>query len=409
MKLYLMQSWRNLWRHRRRTLIVISAIALVLTMMILYDGMMAGFDQAVYGNAVKIYAGNIQVHALGYRAQVDQNPLLPLPDDQAVVQVALAQPQVVAASRRINTGGLATSREGAFAVGITAIEPEAEAKVNLAARNVTAGRFLTADDGDVVFIGMGLAQEMGVGVGDRITLVGRSTHQQMRQRTMTVVGIYDLGMTDVEKQFVYISLLEGQTLYDLSGQSTEVTVTLAQLGQEAAVLTALRPALSGYEIDSWETNFPELRAAIRSKDGVMNIMSMVIMLIAGIGILNMLLMAVYERMREIGVLGALGLKPRQIRWLFLLEGLMMGMVGVAAGIIFGLLCNAILRQVGVDYSAYTDVASFTALIDGRIYPTWGLNKIVFRTLTMASIAVLAALIPAGDAASREPAQALHYV
>ena len=103
---------------------------------------------------------------------------------------------------------------------------------------------------------------------------------------------------------------------------------LKQIGQEEQVMQALQASLPGYEIDSWQTSFPELEPAV-SQGGVMNIFSVIILVIAGIGILNLLLMAVYERTREIGVLGALGLKPRQISILFVLEGALMGLVGVA--------------------------------------------------------------------------------
>ena len=409
MRLYLRLAWRNVWRHRRRTLIIVLAMAFGLALMMFYDGLVAGFNQAIYGNAIKVLGGNIQVHAAGYRSAADQDPLLPLADGAAVVKAALADPQVLAATQRINTGGLASSREGAFAVGITGIQPEQELPVNLAAQHVIAGRYLTADDGDVIFIGKGLADAMDVTVGDRITLLGRSNHQQMRQRTMTIAGIYDLGMPDIEKSTVYISLSEAQTLYDLPGQSTEVAIVLKQLGKEPAVIAALRPVLPGYEIESWETNFPELQSALGTKGSVMNIFSVVILMIAGIGILNLLLMAVYERTREIGLLGALGLRPRQISLLFILEGTMIGLVGVAVGIVLGLLINGVLRQVGLDYSAFSSVTSYMALAGGRIYPEWGIDKLVGRGLTVAVISALAALIPAREAAQHEPAEALHYV
>jgi len=409
MRLYLRLAWRNLWRHRRRTLIVVLAMALGLAMMMMYDGLVAGFDQAIYGNAIRILGGNIHVHAAGYRAKADQTPLLPLADDQAVLEAARAQPQVLAAARRINTGGLASSREGAFAVGITGIEPDIEKEVNLAAQLIIAGRFLEADDADVIFVGKGLADAMGVQVGERITLAGRAAHEQMRRRTMTVIGIYDLGMPDIEKRTIYISLGEAQALYGLDGQSTEVAIELKLLGQEPAVISALQPLLPGYEVESWETNFPELQAALGTKGAVMNIFGVIILLIAGIGILNLLLMAVYERTREIGILGALGLKPRQISLLFILEGTLMGLVGVAAGIVLGLLVNGLLRQVGLDYSQFANVTSYMALVGGRVYPEWGLDKIVGRALTVAIIAALAAFIPAREAAQREPAEALHYV
>jgi ABC-type lipoprotein release transport system permease subunit len=409
MRLFLMLAWRNLWRHRVRTLIVVAAMALGLAMMMFYDGLVAGFQQAIYGNAIKILGGNIQVHASGYSSQADENPLLPLANDQSIVSAALALPQVQAASRRINTGGLISSREGAFAVEITGIEPEKEAQVNLALQHVIAGKILTSDEADVIFIGKGLADAMDVQVGDRVVMTGRSAHEQMRKRTMTVGGIYDLGMPDIEKRTVYLSLGEAQDLYNLNGQSTEVAITLKQLGQEPMVISALKPTLPGYEITSWETNFPELKAAIETKGGVMNIFSVVILLIAGIGILNLLLMAIYERTREIGLLGALGLRPREISTLFIMEGTLMGLVGVAAGIVLGLLLNGMLKRVGLDYTAFSNVTSYMALVGGRVYPTWGVDKLVSRGLTVAIISALAAFIPAREAASREPAEALHYV
>ena len=412
MQLYLRLAWRNVWRHRRRTLIVVLAIGLGLALMMFYDGFIAGFEQAIYANAIKVLGGNIQIHAAGYSAKADQMPLLPLENDQEIVRSAQSVPQVEAASRRINTGGLATSKEGAFAVSIVGIEPEMEQPVSLLAQNVVAGRYLTLADQDVVFIGKGLAEAMNIGAGERFTLVGRATHNQMRQRTMTVAGIYDIGIPDIEKRSVYITLTEAQDLYGLNGQSTEVAIMLKQLGQESSAIAAIgavQPGLQTYEISSWETNYPEMEAAINTKGSVMNVFGVIILAVAGIGILNMLLMAVFERTREIGLLGALGLKPRQISALFLLEGAMMGLVGVAFGVLLGLLINVSLGQVGFDFSKFASITEYTALISGRVYPTLGLDKLALRAATVLIISILASFYPAREAAQNEPAEALHYV
>ncbi len=409
MTLYLRLAWRNIWRHKRRTIIIVLAMSLTLAMMMFYDGLMNGFTDAIYGNAVKVLGGNIQVHAAGYRAQADSTPLLPLADPQAVIKAAEANPLTLAATQRINTGGLVTNREGAFSVGITGIEPEKEKAVNLIGQHVKEGRNLTSDDADNILIGKGLAAAMDVKVGDRITLVGRSQHKQMRQRTMTVIGIFDLGMTDIEKQTVYISLGEAQSLYDLSGQSTEVVIFLQKLGQEGVVINSMKASLPGYEIESFEANYPDMASAINTKGGVMNIFSVVIIMIAGVGILNLLVMAVYERTREIGVLGAMGLKPRQISLLFILEGTMIGLVGVAAGIVVGLALNGYLMKVGLNFGSMTGVASYMALVKDKVYPTWGVEKLLMRASTVAIISALAAVIPAIEAGRREPAEALHFV
>ena len=127
MTLYLRLAWRNIWRHRRRTVIIVLAMGLSLALMMFYDGLIDGFNQAIAQNAVRVLGGNVQVHAEGYREKVDSNPLLPLADDAAIVKAALAQPNVIAAARRIQTGGLVSNREGAFPMAIIGIEPEAEA------------------------------------------------------------------------------------------------------------------------------------------------------------------------------------------------------------------------------------------------------------------------------------------
>src|SRR5690349_23893512 len=123
---YLRLAWRNIWRHRRRNVIIVLAMGLSLAMMMWYDGLMDGFNNAIAGNAVRVLGGNIQVHAAGYREKVDSNPLIPLEDDTAIVQAALAHPEVIAAARRIQTGGLVSNGDGAFPMTIIGIEPEAE-------------------------------------------------------------------------------------------------------------------------------------------------------------------------------------------------------------------------------------------------------------------------------------------
>jgi ABC-type lipoprotein release transport system permease subunit len=226
---------------------------------------------------------------------------------------------------------------------------------------------------------------------------------------MTVIGIYDIGIPSMEKGTAYISLTEAQNLFNLRGQSTEVQITLKRVGLESGVVAALAPALPGYEVESWEKNYPELGNAVGRKNIVMDIFSVIIVMIAGIGILNLLLMAIYERTREIGLLGAMGLKPRQIATTFILEGALIGVVGVIAGIAIGLMANLSLMQVGMDYSQFAGVTEYMALISGKVYPTLGTSKLFGRATTILIIAALAALIPAMIASRREPSEALHHV
>ena len=217
MKLFLRLAWRNIWRHRLRTLSIVLTIGLTMALMFFMDGLYNGMMQDMDINTIKLNGSNIQVHAAEYISTTD-TPLLAVPNDQAVIATVESLPQVISTSRRIQTSGLASNNEGAFPVSIIGIEPEKELAVSLVAQRISAGRHLNADDLDSVYIGNSLAEEMQIDVGDRFTLAGQSTHEQIRSRSMTVVGIYDVGLPSIEKSTVYMSLGEAQGLYGLTGQ-----------------------------------------------------------------------------------------------------------------------------------------------------------------------------------------------
>lgn len=409
MMLFLRLAWRNVWRQRRRTFLIAIGMGVTMTLLVFYDGLIGGFEQAIYGNAIQLLGGNIQVHAPGYGDKLGKKPLLPMNDPDAIVQAAETQPEVIAASKRIVTGGLVTNREGAFAVSIIGVEVEKERLITPVADNISSGRYLNADDGDLIVIGQGLATAMDIQVGDRITMVGSSTHEQTRQRTMTIVGIYDVGVPSVEKATIYMSLKEAQDLFGLDGQVTEVVISLKQIGQEPGVMNAINKTAPGYEVASWETSIPDLKKTMDMKTGVMGYFGVFLLGIAAIGILNLLMMAVFERTREIGVIGALGLKPREITLLFLLEGILIGVMGATIGAVLGTTINGIFSVVGMNYSQFANLTEYTALISGSIYTQLVPLKVLQHAITVAVIAALAALYPAMEASRREPAEALHYV
>ncbi len=409
MSKFIKMAWRNMWRNWRRTAIAVTAIVLGLILLIFMDGLIKGSDQAIYGNAMRLYGGNAQVHAPGYREKASRLPLFPLDDPEAVVQTVRAHPHVVAASKRINTGGLVSSREGAFPVVITGIEPEYEAPVSLVAENIAHGRYLLDEDGDAILIGQGLADMLNVTVGDRLNLLGRRKNETMRQRTMTVVGVYDLGLAEAEKGMVFITLPEAQTLYNLRDQVTEVTMSLQSVGQEGPVVAALQDDLLTYEVDTWITLKPEIRQTMDTKQVFISFFGIVVLLIASIGILNLLLMAVFERTREMGVLAALGMKGRQIMGLFLLEGTLIGAVGAVIGCSLGGALVWVVGQVGMDFSTASGMGEITALMGERLYPSITLGQTVGRGVTVAIIAALASLYPAWQASRKEPAETLHHV
>lgn len=411
MKLALRLAWRNLWRNRRRTLLVVAAMGMMMSFLVLYDSMLFGFESAVYGNAIKLSGGNIQIRAEGYEDSYSANPMLPMGNGLDVVQAAETLPGVSVALRHANTGGLTTNHEGAFPISIYGIDPEREKSVNpiMQEEFLVEGRFLRSDDEDVIFIGKGLAEAMDIGVGDRIPVSGKSIHEEMNKRTMTVIGIYDINLPSLERQVIYISLNAAQSIYDLGDNVTEVILFTEVTGKEDPIVETLGTTLANYEITTWKTAIPELSSTVDMKNAVMTGFSAVLLGIAGIGIFNILLMAIYERTKEIGLLGAIGLKPRQITFLFLLEGIMIGLVGAVVGMIMGYLITSILGIVGINYGFAVDMVDYMALMGSYIYPAFDFDLTLQRAAMVAIISALAALYPAIEASRREPADALHHV
>jgi ABC-type lipoprotein release transport system permease subunit len=402
-------AWRNMWRNWRRTAIALVAIVLGVILLLLFDGLIKGSDQAIFGNAVRLYGGNLQIHASGFRAKANRLPLLPLEDADAVIQAARAQPHVVAVARRIATAGIVSSHGNVAPVAITAIEPTIEAPISLQAENITQGRFLSDADGDAVLIGQALADRLHVGLGDPVTLLGRSKNELMRQHTMMIVGIYNLHTPEIEKGAVFIPLIDGQTLYNLRGQATEAAIFMQQVGTEDSVMAALRAQLPNYEVDSWQTLRPEIRQTLDTKLAFTSFIGIVVLIIAGIGILNLMLMAVFERTREMGVLAALGMQGRQIMGLFLLEGAFIGVVGAVIGCGLGAMLIGVVGKVGIDLSAASGMGEVMALMGNRLYPSITLAGLLSRGALVIFIAAVASLYPAWQASRTEPAQALHHV
>jgi ABC-type lipoprotein release transport system permease subunit len=404
-------AWRNMWRNWRRTAIAVVAIVLSLILLLFYQAFVDGLDQAIYGNLIRLYGGNVLIHSPGYRDKSSRLPMLPLENADAILEAVRAQPNVRSAARRINTGGFIAYRDASHAVNITAIEPQIEASFSLAAENITLGRFLTPEDDDHIVIGQALAEHLNVTIGDRVTLLGRRKDESMRKRTMTVVGIFDLGLGDAEKALVYMNLPTAQTMYNLRGQETEIAVILEEVGQEEALIEAIAPQFPNHEVDSLFTLRPEFKDAMDADHIIQAFISSIVLFMAAIGVLNLMLMAVFERTREMGVLGALGMKRGQVMGLFLLEGALIGAVGAVIGCVSGWLLVAASMQQGIDFSMYQDyqnVAEIWALMGSRLYPHITSVTVLLYGVAAVVVGALGTLYPAWQASRQEPAEALHF-
>ncbi len=402
-------AWRNMWRNWRRTVIALVAIILGVTLLLFFDGLIKGSDQAIFGNAVRLYGGNLQVHAPGFRAKATRLPLLSLESADTVIQTVKAQPNILAVAERISTAGIVSNHGNTLRVAITAIDPVVETPMSIQAEHIVQGRFLLSADRSAMVIGKGMSDALQVQVGDTVNLVGRRKNEAMRQHTMTIVGIYNLGMPEIEKSSVYMSLSDAQILYNLRDQATEAVIFLQNVGGEDRLMNTLQGDLPNYEVDTWQTLRPEIRQTLDTKLAASTFFGLIILLIAAIGILNLMTMAVFERTREMGVLAALGMKGRQIMGLFLLEGALIGVVGAVIGCGMGALLTWWVGQVGINLAGVSGMGEIGALMGDRLYPVISPSALISRGIMVVILTSLASLYPAWQASRKEPAIALHHV
>jgi putative ABC transport system permease protein len=237
----------------------------------------------------------------------------------------------------------------------------------------------------------------------------------MRQRSMNVVGIFDLGLGEAEKGLVFINLPTAQTLYNLRGEVTEVAVILEKIGEEDVVIDNVAPQFPNHEVDSIYTLRPEFGEALDIDRVIGYLLGGIMLLMGAIGILNLMMMAIFERTREMGVLAAMGMKGRQIMSLFVLEGAFIGLVGAVIGCVFSWLLMAWLSRTGIDFETIygdSDLSQFGelyALMGTVLYPSVSVFTIIIYGIAAVIISGLAAFYPAWQAAQREPAESLHYV
>ena len=209
---------------------------------------------------------------------------------------------------------------------------------------------------------------------------------------------------------VFINLAVAGSLFNLRNQTTEVTVSLQEVGMEDTLIGELQSDLAGYEVDSWLTLNPEFSQIIDLGQTFSAVLVLFVVMIACIGILNLMMMAVFERTREMGVLAALGMKGRQVMGIFLLEGTMIGVVGAALGCTLGWLAMLAFNLAGgYDISSFTDAGEIYALIGDAFYATIDPVSIIQQGLIIVMMAGLASLIPAWQASRKEPAEALHHI
>ena len=402
---------RNLWRNKRRTLITASSIAGGLVLIIMGNNLNHGTYLEFIRVGVSTTAGHVVVQGEGWQA--DPDPLKFQVSDAASVaskvQAAVPEGTVV---KRTFLGGLLNSATNSVGIVTTAIQPEAEAKVSEWHTKLVEGEWLEPGDKRGIILGVDLARTLEVGLGKKVVLMGQGK-DDVASRLFRVKGLIRTGAAQVDGFFALVSLESAQAFLEQPGAASQVSLHLSDPGGTDAALASVQGALSseqGLEVLGWKDAVKPIYDFTKIDRRMNNSFMSILGLMVALGILNTILMSVMERMREFGVLLALGTPPGRLRRMILSEGLLLGLFAASVGLAMGAGVTSYLVEHGVDY---TEMMGETMEVEGVaistvIYASWDWFSMSIYTAVAVFLSGLATVYPAWKAGRIAPVEAMRH-
>jgi putative ABC transport system permease protein len=399
-------AWRNTLRNTRRTILTGSAVVVAATavifMMAYIKGIVANVEDAFAINQ----SGHARITAAGFQERERFMPLyLNIPNAGDVVAAVREYPAVAAALPRIRSAVLAntdTMNTGALALGIDlAAEHDYLAPQDM----LDQGR-MPAPGRSEALVGAGLAEKLGLAPGDSLTILGQTAWRSFGGLRVLVAGTARSGMAYLDQSLVILPLDQAQLMAEMPDAVTEILVLARQKAQRDTLAALLRSGVDlppDVEVTSWRAE-GGLLGLIQFAGVVWNFFLVILMAMAGLIIVNTMLMAVLERTQELGMLAAMGMRRRSMMRLILSEGLIIGLAGSLIGAAIGTALALWVEHVGIDFSAAMEGTSFP--MSPIIYVDWHWTQVLVATILGVATGVLASIYPARRAIKLAPAEAL---
>ena len=407
---------KNLLRYKRRSLLTGLLIAFGVVAVIIFVGLSDSFKRAVVGQITDSMLSHLQVHRKGYMASVDNLPLdrmIPPKAFERLLDVVGKEPGVAAASPRIKFGAMLSNYAQTTNVRLNGIDPAKEDAVvpllkTRVAQALDPGALLKKGE---VLLPVMLTKGMGIKVGDTVVLVANNKDGSVNGMTFKVAGVVESLMGPGGRDG-YLHMDDAANLLRMARpEISELAIRMKDFDRIGEVEARLRVALEPmtnqkgkpvFELHNWAELTP-FTNIVRMID-LMNVgIKFILIAVVLISVLNVMMMSVYERIREIGALAAMGTSPGRIRGLFVAEGFCLGLVSSLAGAAIGLGALAVMNITKVEMVFGRDNQIFA------LAPSITPIQVVSACLIVLAVSVLASLQPAAKAARMDPVEALRHV
>ncbi|MEA3491614.1 MAG: FtsX-like permease family protein [Campylobacterota bacterium] len=409
MKNIIMMGFRNLKRSSRRTMLTAALITIGVIFVLVYSALSSSFKAYMVGEITDSMMGHIQIHKKGYIASVDNLPLdknLNRKQIDKVLEVLGTSPYVESYTFRIKLGGLFSNYVSSTNIRLNAINPKKEIKtLPLFAKRIEESEPHLLKEGEMLIPEL-LAKGMGVKKGDTAVLVVNNKEGSVNGLNLKVVGIVE-PISGPGGRDGYFHIEDAKKILRIEGaEVSEIVVRIKDVSKLQEAMKSLRPlaAIKNqkgkpiFEIHAW-TKLSPFYNIVKMLDLMDLSIKIILISIVLISILNVMIMSVYERIKEIGTIAAMGTPPSTIVKLFLAEGFMLGLFGAITGAVISFIIVKIIDMVGISFS-------FGRQSDLMLHPSLQSSDVIVVSIIVIVIALIASISPALKAAKLNPVDAL---
>ncbi len=399
---FLQMSFRDLMRNKRRSFFSSLALGLGMGILLLMAAFVEGEMRGALDSSLRFESGHLQIRAESYnenKTSLAWKDLVENPTELASQIAAL--PSVQAVTPRLFASGIVTSGNESRGVRIIGIDPTSPAN-EMYRQALLQGEYLQAQDREGILLGLALAEKLNLGVGDTFLLLANTANGQVTEQPFIVRGIFSTGISGYDKSTVFLPLAKAQALTGTENHATTLFILLHDKEQAEAVKAALVTG-ARYKVQTWQEMNELLTQTEQMSKSFMVIFYLIVLGITATVISNTLVMSVFERTREIGILAAIGMKSGRILSIFLTEAFLLGI----GGILLGYLIGGGMVWYYSTYGFYIGNMGMSGiLIQDTIYTHLTLEDALSLSLTALIVTLLAGIYPALLASRLEPVEAL---
>lgn len=397
-------SWKNIWRKRTRSIVILIAISLGIAAGIFNMGFYYGMIDQRIESAINTEASHLQIHDTSYMTNPDMELFFDGAD--AMKKKIGSLSQVKAVSNRILVNSMALTAETGTGVQIIGIQPEEEKKVTNIHSKLTAGSYFEGTRSKPILIAGKLAEKLNVKVKNKIILHLQTLEGSMTRGRFKIVGIYETSNAQFDERNVFVREEDLSPIIELNENAAhETAVFLLRNDDVEAVCDTLSSLYPDLSVEPWYEIMPEVGLIEDSMDITMFFIMLIILLALCFGIVNTMLMAVLERVKEIGMLKAIGMNKPRVFAMIMSETVLLALTGGVLGLGLGYLTVLITGQTGIDLSIYSKAWEELGY-DSIIYPSIELPKLLIVALLVILTGIVASIYPAIKAIQLKPAEAL---